>query len=129
MAASPPTDPSDAAPSGTEAPPAGFRRWIGQSWTRLGVRPSGEARGWLSISRVFIRAGLIAIPIGLVAGLGAVAFYFLWFQATGFFLGTIVGITYPQAALRPEGSWSGTVAFPASSYFRRSWASEGSRPG
>jgi chloride channel protein, CIC family len=112
VAASPPTEPSGPTPSGTGTPPGGVRKWIGQSWTKLGVRPSGEARGWLSISRVFIRAGLIAIPIGLVAGLGAVAFYFLWFQATGFFLGTLVGITYPQAGAPAGGIVIWNSSFP-----------------
>lgn len=67
---------------------------------RIATSPWRLARGWSSsgwtqVSRDLVRWAAIAIPIGMVAGVGAAAFYALWYGSTEFFLGTIVGITYP----------------------------------
>ncbi len=51
---------------------------------------------WPSIYRNLLHWTIIAIPIGVVAGLGSVAFMYLWQESTNFFLGYIVGIGYPE---------------------------------
>jgi chloride channel protein, CIC family len=47
------------------------------------------------VSRDLVRWATIAIPIGIVAGLGAAAFYELWLESTNFFLNFIVGVNTP----------------------------------
>lgn len=58
-----------------------------------------SSSGWTQVSRDLVRWAAIAIPIGMVAGVGSVAFYALWLVSTDFFLGTIVGINYPLPVL------------------------------
>ncbi len=55
---------------------------------------------------------LLAVPIGVVAGLGSVAFYALWLGSTRFFLDGVVGIAYPLAGPPPGGTVLWTSSFP-----------------
>jgi len=53
---------------------------------------------------------VVAVPIGIVAGLGAALFFFLWNESTQFFLVYIVGIGYPY----PGASGSEIVLWSSS---------------
>ncbi len=55
---------------------------------------------------------LLAIPIGVVAGLGAVAFYGLWLETTQFFLVGVVGISYPIGGTPSTGIVTWPSEFP-----------------
>lgn len=61
-------------------------------WSSL---KSASQGGWASASRDLAHWAAIAVPIGIVAGLGAALFFFLWNESTQFFLVGIVGIGYP----------------------------------
>ncbi len=65
-------------------------------WTRWsdGLRRT-RARGWTSVYRDLARWTVIALPIGIVAGLGAAAFYELIVVSSQFFLGTLAGLSLP----------------------------------
>ncbi len=56
---------------------------------------SASQGGWATASRDLAHWAIVAVPIGVVAGLGAAAFFFLWNESTQFFLVYIVGIQYP----------------------------------
>ncbi len=77
-------------PHWVEAPLADLRKRWGGAW-------SSDLKGWGKVSRDLARWALIAVPIGVVAGVGAVMFYSLWLLSTYFFLDIIVGIQYPLA--------------------------------
>ena len=70
----------------------GIRQSVRQ-WSALGA----NRRSLLSGSRNLARWALIAVPIGVVAGIGAVAFYLLWYAMTELLVVGVVGITYPLA--------------------------------
>lgn len=63
-------------------------------------------REWSAVYANLVHWVIIAIPIGVVAGLGAVAFMWLWQESTNFFLGYIVGITYPEPGSPSLVVWS-----------------------
>jgi chloride channel protein, CIC family len=102
---------SDEAPEDTippDSPPGpsswdGVRRSTRRVWNRALRRSDRNERSWVAVSRNLARWTLIAIPVGAVAGFGSVAFYFLWLEATQFFLVGIVGITYPYAGAPAGG--------------------------
>lgn len=103
---------ADAVPEPDEAPPpatgllARYRLW----WVRTrSWIDSIETEGWSRVSQDLIHWVTVAVPIGIVAGLGAALFFFLWTESTQFFLGYIVGIGYPIAGNPTTGStvvWS-----------------------
>ena len=66
---------------------------------------------WPSIYRNLLHWSIIALPIGVIAGLGAAGFMFLWQESTDFFLGYIVGINYPE----PGGPVGSIVTWSSSS--------------
>lgn len=66
---------------------------------------SSSSRTWSLVSRELARWVIIAAPIGVISGLGAVAFYYLWLYSTYFFLGNIVGVSYPLPGVSTV-SWS-----------------------
>ncbi len=84
-------------------------RW----WARVSDpwrRELSEGRqSWSKVSRELVRWTTIAVPIGLIAGLGAYVFYELWFYSTAFFMGWIVGIQSPlPGSTNPATyAWSG----------------------
>ncbi|HTW56281.1 MAG TPA: chloride channel protein [Thermoplasmata archaeon] len=84
-----------------------------RGWHRLHRSQSnGGPRSWVSVSQTLVRSALLAIPIGVVAGLGSAAFYFLWLESTRFFLEGIVGIGYPYAGAPPNGVVVWSSSFP-----------------
>ncbi len=105
-ATAPATAPPPARP-GLAARARGYLRW---RWSRTVRSAPDRERSWVSISRELARWTLLAVPIGVVAGLGAAAFYYVWFEFTNFFLVGIVGITYPYAGAPVGGVviWSST---------------------
>lgn len=56
---------------------------------------------------------MIAVPIGIVAGVGAVAFWFLWNESTQFFMAFVLGIGYPY-----PGAVGGQLVLWSSSFPR-----------
>ncbi len=87
----------------------GYLRW---RWARAVHSTPTRERNWVSISRELLRWTLLAVPIGVVAGLGAAAFYFLWLEFTRFFLVGLVGITYPYAGAPAGGVVLWNSSFP-----------------
>ncbi|HTP53901.1 MAG TPA: chloride channel protein [Thermoplasmata archaeon] len=84
-----------------------------QGWHRLHrSRSKGGQRSWVSVSQTLVRSALLAIPIGVVAGVGSAAFYFLWLESTRFFLEGVVGIGYPFAGAPPGGLVVWSSSFP-----------------
>ena len=73
---------------------------------------AGEERHLATVSRDLARWAIIAIPIGLIAGVGSIAFFFTWQQSTELFLVRIVGITYPYAGAPPTGTVVWASSFP-----------------
>jgi CIC family chloride channel protein len=86
----------------------GVRRTIGNLRRVKGL--GGPA--WLGGSRTLLRWAIISVPIGLVAGFGAVAFFSLWLFLTESLLGVVVGIRYPLAGLPPGGVVLWGSSFP-----------------
>ena len=66
----------------------------GSRWLPIG-RPSGTA-AWTSVYRDLARWVVIAVPIGIVAGLGAALFYYLINLLTGTLLVQLAGLTLPS---------------------------------
>ncbi|MGA7923614.1 MAG: chloride channel protein, partial [Thermoplasmata archaeon] len=62
---------------------------------------------WLTAYRDLGRWAIIAVPIGVVAGLGSALFYYLITVVSGFFLGQLAGLTLPtEGTLNPADlSW------------------------
>lgn len=89
-ASSPPADASRPSPPGRSPP--WYRRWPPQLWTAL--RRASQA-SWSGASRDLAHWATVAVPIGIVAGLGASLFFFLWSESTELFLVGVVGIGYP----------------------------------
>jgi CIC family chloride channel protein len=81
-------------------------------WGRLREHSDKRPRSWLSVSRDLARWALLAVPIGIVAGLGSATFYFVWLEATKFFLVAIVGIGYPYAGPPASGIVIWSSSFP-----------------
>jgi chloride channel protein, CIC family len=100
-----PTSPS-APVAATPPRPPFWRRWSPRWRT---VRPAS----WSSVYRDLARWVVIALPIGVVAGLGAVLFYELVTISTQFFLGNLAGITLPV-----EGTTNAAQLVWASSFPR-----------
>jgi chloride channel protein, CIC family len=70
-------------------PPSGF-------WARWSTALRSPRRSsWASVYRDLARWAAIAVPIGIVAGLGAAVFYELITLTTQYFLSTLAGITLP----------------------------------
>lgn len=90
---------------------------------RLGQRLDTLRRGiqtgmgpWPSIYKNLVHWFVIAIPIGIISGLGAVAFMWLWQGSTEFFLGYLVNIRYPEpgvTGLSPGGVVVWTSTYPS----------------
>lgn len=81
-----------------------------RAWHGERHHPTRGKRSWISVSESLLRTTLLAVPIGVVAGLGSAAFYYAWLGATRFFLVDIVGIGYPLAGAPPGG----VVVWPSS---------------
>jgi CIC family chloride channel protein len=106
-------------PEAPPPPPAGRwrallermrRPFTTSGWTER--RKELRNANWVAVSRELARWSLIALPVGVIAGLGAVAFYFLWFESTNFFLGGIVAIGYPFAGAPAHGVVTWSTSFP-----------------
>lgn len=91
-------------------PNRGYREWPGRLWASLRAASQG---GWTSASRDLAHWAAVAVPIGIVAGLGAALFFFLWKESTQFFLVYVVGLGYPYPGA------SGTQVVVWSSSFPR----------
>jgi chloride channel protein, CIC family len=109
----PPRESPSSAPTSPPPPPRGFfSRWV----PRIRLPPFHD---WSSVYRTLVRWVAIAVPIGIVAGLGAALFYFLISEASTFFLSVIGGITLPtEGSLNPVTlEWSSSfpriLAIPA----------------
>ena len=61
---------------------------------------------WTTVYRDLIRWVLIAVPIGVVAGLGSALFYYLITTASSFFLGVLAGVTLPVEGVQGTLVWS-----------------------
>ncbi len=70
------------------SPPTVWQRW---GDVLRGRRPVA----WTSVYRDLARWAVIAVPIGIVAGLGSAAFYYLITVATHVFLTDLAGVTLP----------------------------------
>ena len=95
--------PPPAASSWWERTRAAATGRIRRLWREARHHPTRGKRSWVAVSENLLRASLLAVPIGLVAGLGSAAFYEAWLEATRFFLVGIVGIGYPLAGAPPGG--------------------------
>jgi chloride channel protein, CIC family len=69
-----------------------YLQWPGRIWNAL---RNTSHEGLATASRDLAHWAVIAVPIGVVAGLGASLFFFLWSESTRFFLTYVVGIGYP----------------------------------
>ncbi len=67
---------------------------------------------WATVYRDLARWAIIAVPIGVVAGLGAVAFYYLIEVSSAFFLGQIAGITLPTEGTTSLAQLAWSSTFP-----------------
>lgn len=105
MAEPEPTPAAESAPS----PLARYRGWWNRTAAWIDSLGSG---GWSQVSSDLIHWVTVAVPIGIVAGLGAASFYFLWIEATRFFLEFLVGMTYPLAGLPTTGAVVWQSEFP-----------------
>ncbi len=94
--------------SPTDPRPTGTVRSLLRRWGFLTAR-GGDIR---TVSRDLIRWAVIAVPIGLVAGLGSALFLFSWQETTNFLLVDIVGITYPYAGAPVTGVVVWGSSFP-----------------
>jgi CIC family chloride channel protein len=91
---------------GTSAPASGpLRRW----WAL--VRSSPRA-AWASIYRDLTRWTVIAVPIGIVAGLGAALFYYLITLLSGALLGQLAGLTLPVEGTTNVAQLTWSSSFP-----------------
>ncbi len=86
-----PPPPDAPAPAPPRAPNP-YLAWPRRLWKSIREASQG---GIATASRDLAHWAAIAVPIGVVAGLGAVAFFFLWNLSTQFFLVDLVGIGYP----------------------------------
>ena len=93
---------SGAAPAAPSRPP---RRW----WPRARSPPR---RNWTTVYRDLARWVVIAVPIGVVAGLGAALFYYLLADATNYFLGFIAGLTLPTEGTSNLAQLTWSSSFP-----------------
>ncbi|MGA9838930.1 MAG: chloride channel protein [Thermoplasmata archaeon] len=82
-------------------PPGPVRRW----WARVRSSPGTE---WASVSRDLGRWAILAVPIGIVAGVGAALFYYLINLLTGTLLVRVAGLTLPSegTAVLSQLTWS-----------------------
>jgi len=102
---------SDPPVEGKTSPPLpswGSLRGRLKRWGFLTAR-GGDLR---TVSRDLIRWAVIAVPIGLVAGLGSALFLFSWQEVTTFLLVDVVGITYPFAGAPANGVVVWGSSFP-----------------
>ncbi len=83
---------SEAAPPKDTAPEDPLARWR-RRITEAFRRPS---TGVVGVTRDLTRWVAIAVPIGVVAGLGAALFYYLLNLASDLFLSTVAGLTLPM---------------------------------
>lgn len=103
-----PAAPPDApARPGVGQPLSRYREWPNRFWSA--VRAASQS-GWASASRDLTHWAVVAMPIGLVAGLGAALFFFLWSESTQFFLVYLLGVGYPY----PGASGSEIVVWSSS---------------
>ena len=92
----------------------------GRASTRASSPPSrwwprfrrSRQREWAEVYRDLARWAIIAVPIGVVAGLGAALFYFLLVDASNFFLGAIAGITLPSEGTSDPAQLTWSSSFP-----------------
>jgi CIC family chloride channel protein len=66
----------------------------------------------MTVYRALARWAVIAVPIGVVAGLGAALFYFLLVDATNFFLGYVAGLTLPTEGTSNLAQLTWSSSFP-----------------
>ncbi len=91
------------------APPAPSR-W--QFWRRSsGNAGPSTSRSWVAVSRDLARWAVIAVPIGIVAGLGAAAFYYLVTVVSQALLSGLAGLTLPaEGTLNPaQLTWASSL--------------------
>jgi chloride channel protein, CIC family len=85
--------------------PGAVVRW----WERVRSSPRRE---WANVSRDLGRWAVIAVPIGVVAGLGAAAFYYLINLLTGAFLGQLAGLKLPMEGTSVVSQLTWSSSFP-----------------
>jgi chloride channel protein, CIC family len=93
-----------ASTSSSRSVPGAVRRW----WDRVRASPRAE---WASVSRDLGRWAVIAVPIGVVAGLGAAAFYYLINFLTSVLLRQLAGLTLPTegTSALSQLTWSSSL--------------------
>ena len=64
--------------------------------------------GWTTVYLDLARWVAIAVPIGIVAGLGSALFYYLLQNASAFFLTQLGGISLPAEGVRNPAAWAST---------------------
>lgn len=82
---------------------------MGARWERFRTR--GEA-GWSGVYRDLARWATIAVPIGIVAGIGAVAFYYLITLISALLLHQIAGVTLPTDGTLDPAQLIWSSSFP-----------------
>lgn len=92
------------------SPRASAPRPLGRWWTRVRSSPRAE---WASVSRDLGRWAVIAVPIGVVAGLGAAAFYYLINLFTGVLLVRLAGLTLPTEGTLVVSQLTWASSFPS----------------
>jgi chloride channel protein, CIC family len=106
----PPDEPHEPAPAPeTTRPRFPYKDWPGRIWGSLRELSRGSMA---TASRDLARWAAIAVPIGVVAGLGSALFYFLWSESTQFFLVQVLGIGYPYAGAGPGQLVVWSSSFP-----------------
>jgi chloride channel protein, CIC family len=82
-------------------------------WARWSTRlRHPRPGGWSSAYRDLARWVVIALPVGIVAGLGAAVFYELVTLSSGFFLGTLAGLTLPVEGSTNAAQLAWSSSFP-----------------
>ena len=92
-------------PEASNSAPGPLRRW----WSRVRSSPRAE---WANVSRDLGRWAVIAVPIGVVAGLGAAAFYYLINLLTGVLLVRLAGLTLPSEGTLVVSQLTWSSSFP-----------------
>jgi len=97
-------NPSKAVPASPRT--GGFwRRWLPQG-------PALRAAAWTGVYRDLARWVMIAVPIGVVAGLGAALFYYLINLFTGTLLVQLAGLTLPTEGTSTLSQLTWSSSFP-----------------
>lgn len=95
-------------PSSSGAPsPHPHEPWYG----RYRGKRTGSPTSWATVSRDLARWAIIAVPIGIVAGLGSALFYYLITVVSQALLSGVAGLTLPtEGTLNPADlGWSSSL--------------------